>query len=80
MLPMVNTKGNEMGKHTPEPRRARLIAEAPAMADELRRVTDFLHELSKDEQDDPGVGITGWAEVHEAVENARAILARVDAA
>lgn len=49
---------------------------AQGVYDVLRRVTDHLHELSKDERDEKSVGITGWAEIHEDVAAARALLSR----
>jgi len=52
---------------------AALIAE---MAAALAECTERLAEVTKGEVDDPSVGITGWDVCHQAVEEARAILAR----
>jgi len=43
----------------------------------LEEVTNHLHELIKDEYDDPSVGIVGWNGEHELVAVARAHLAAI---
>lgn len=59
---------------------ARLISAAPELVEALRDVTQHLHVLSAGEVDDPSVGITGWRECHEAIDRARAALAKATGA
>ena len=59
---------------------ARLISAAPELVEALRDVTQHLHVLSAGEVDDPKAGITGWRECHEAIDRARAALAKATGA
>lgn len=70
-----------IGRHDFE--RAERIVQCVNLHDELatvlQRVTDHLHELTKDERDDPAVGVVGWDDANQAVAEARATLAKTGA-
>lgn len=58
---------------------AALEADKARLLSVLVPVTDELYEMSKDECDEPEIGIRGWTEVHEKVANAKAVIAAMRA-
>lgn len=52
-----------------------LQARNEALCKHLKRVTDDLDGLVRDERDEPEIGITGWNSLHESVAAARQALA-----